>query len=286
LAERAVAIARRNPHGRSTEPLRAYGAALATRERFAEAEQVLREALGQDREHHGPEGLDTARSLAQLANDDSSPDAPANSDYHAGNGNGVTPAANGNGNGATPPIELNHFPRNKIARLPKETRDSIDQMLGQALPAPEILQRLGEVGKTLNRNNLWRWKKGPHQKWLKHQQRLEDSRAQLKFTLDAVRQNQSTQIHEATQQIVALRISELLTQFDLPALKQAFLEDRGALVRFASLLPKLSQGGLECERQRLELAERQAALDKRNHPKKIGISPEALRRAEQQLKLM
>jgi tetratricopeptide (TPR) repeat protein len=68
LAERAVAIARRNPHGRSTEPLRAYGAALATRERFAEAEPVLREALGQDREHYGPEGLATARSLAQLAN--------------------------------------------------------------------------------------------------------------------------------------------------------------------------------------------------------------------------
>jgi tetratricopeptide (TPR) repeat protein len=68
LGERAVAIARRNPHGRSTEPLRAYGAALAARERFAEAEQVLREALAQDREHHGPEGLATARSLAQLAN--------------------------------------------------------------------------------------------------------------------------------------------------------------------------------------------------------------------------
>ena len=68
LAERAVGIARRNPHGRSTEALRAYGAALATRERFAEAEQVLREALAQDRQHHGPEALATARSLAQLAN--------------------------------------------------------------------------------------------------------------------------------------------------------------------------------------------------------------------------
>jgi len=68
LAERAVGIARRNPHGRSTEPLRALGAALAARERFAEAEQVLNEALAQDREHHGPEGLATARSLAQLAN--------------------------------------------------------------------------------------------------------------------------------------------------------------------------------------------------------------------------
>jgi hypothetical protein len=68
MAERAVEMARRNPHGRSTEPLRALGAALAAAERFVEAEQMLNEALAQDRQHHGPEGLDTARSLAQLAN--------------------------------------------------------------------------------------------------------------------------------------------------------------------------------------------------------------------------
>jgi tetratricopeptide (TPR) repeat protein len=68
LAERAVDMARRNPHGRSTEPLRALGAALAAEERFAEARQMLNEALAQDREHHGPEGRDTARSLAQLGN--------------------------------------------------------------------------------------------------------------------------------------------------------------------------------------------------------------------------
>jgi tetratricopeptide (TPR) repeat protein len=67
-AERAVAIARRNPHGRSTEPLRALGAVLASEERFSKARRVLGEALAQDREHHGPDGLDTARSLAQLAN--------------------------------------------------------------------------------------------------------------------------------------------------------------------------------------------------------------------------
>jgi len=67
-AERAVAIARRNPHGRSTEPLRVLGAVLASEERFTKARRVLGEALAQDREHHGADGLDTARSLAQLAN--------------------------------------------------------------------------------------------------------------------------------------------------------------------------------------------------------------------------
>src|SRR6266852_4021265 len=67
-AGRAVAIARRNPHGRSAEPLRTLGAVLVAEERFEEAEPVLAEALAQDRRQHGVDGADTARSLAQLAN--------------------------------------------------------------------------------------------------------------------------------------------------------------------------------------------------------------------------
>jgi len=41
---------------------------LAAEERFAEAAEVLHEALAEDRQHHGSDGADTARSLAQLAN--------------------------------------------------------------------------------------------------------------------------------------------------------------------------------------------------------------------------
>src|SRR5438270_4902816 len=46
-ANRALAIARRNPHGRSAEPLRTLGAVLVAEERFEEAEPVLAEALAQ-----------------------------------------------------------------------------------------------------------------------------------------------------------------------------------------------------------------------------------------------
>jgi tetratricopeptide (TPR) repeat protein len=67
-ARQAVAIARANPHGRSAEPLRALGAVLAGENLNSEAETVLSEALTQDRRQHGADGLDTARSLSQLAN--------------------------------------------------------------------------------------------------------------------------------------------------------------------------------------------------------------------------
>ena len=66
-ARRAVAIARRNPHGRSAAPLRMLGAVLTGEVRYAEAARVLDEALAQDRRQHGDDGIDTARSLSQLA---------------------------------------------------------------------------------------------------------------------------------------------------------------------------------------------------------------------------
>lgn len=66
-ARRAVDMARRNPHGRSTEALRTLGAVLTAEERFDEAEPLLTEALAQDRKQHGADGVDTGRSLSQLA---------------------------------------------------------------------------------------------------------------------------------------------------------------------------------------------------------------------------
>jgi tetratricopeptide (TPR) repeat protein len=67
-AGRAVASARRDRLPVSAEPLRALGAAFAARERFEEARQTLDEALALDQRQHGPEAVETARSLSQLGN--------------------------------------------------------------------------------------------------------------------------------------------------------------------------------------------------------------------------
>ena len=192
------------------------------------------------------------------------------------------------GEGGSPIVELNPCPRNRIARLPKEVRDSLNRMLGQGLTYAQILKQLGEHAHGLNKSSLSRWKRGPYQAWLKHQQRLEESCAQLKFALEAVRHNQDNQIHQATQQITALRISELFSQLDLSALKEAVIKDPATLVRLAHLLPKLSQGGLQCERQRHELAHSKPAppAEKPRGPIKRGLSNKALRYVEQRLRLL
>jgi tetratricopeptide (TPR) repeat protein len=68
-AGRANVIALRHPTAASSEPLRTLGAVYGEEERFDEGERVLRAALARDRQARGgANSLDSARSLAQLAN--------------------------------------------------------------------------------------------------------------------------------------------------------------------------------------------------------------------------
>src|ERR1043166_31662 len=72
----------------------------------------------------------------------------------------------------------------KIARLPKAVRDSINQMLDEGLAYKEIIQRLGEHGKHLNKQNISRWKQGPYQEYLKDQDFREFPRQQMEFATE------------------------------------------------------------------------------------------------------
>jgi tetratricopeptide (TPR) repeat protein len=67
-AETAAEIASRDPDRRVTEALRTVAAAWVAKERFANSEHLLRQALTLDRNHDGPDGIDVARTLSQLGN--------------------------------------------------------------------------------------------------------------------------------------------------------------------------------------------------------------------------
>ena len=51
----------------------------------------------------------------------------------------------------------------KIARLPKETRDMINHMIDDGLPARVIIDELGETGRGLNAQNITNWVQGGYQ---------------------------------------------------------------------------------------------------------------------------
>src|SRR4051812_24841372 len=109
----------------------------------------------------------------------------------------------------------------KIARLPKAVRDTINQMICDGFTYLEIIHALGDVGKGMLENNLATWKAGGYQDWLKEQQRLDEMRVQQEFAIDLVRANDGTETHQAALQVAALRVLDVLSQFDSKNLKAA-----------------------------------------------------------------
>src|SRR5438067_460258 len=53
--------------------------------------------------------------------------------------------------------------RGKIAHLPEPVREQIHLLLDDNLTYADIITRLGDAGKTLNKDNLSRWRQNDHQ---------------------------------------------------------------------------------------------------------------------------
>lgn len=177
------------------------------------------------------------------------------------------------------------FPRNKIAKLPPEVREELNLMLRQRVPYDQLLARLGSRAEGINTSNLSRWKKTGYRVWLAEQERREDAQVQLELLFDLVQEKDNCKLHEATQQIAALRISQLLAAFDASSLTAAFQEHPQALVRLVQTLPSLSRAGMDCERVLAELSNRKVAQDPAKK-KRRGISKETMQYMTQALHLM
>src|SRR5690349_14405438 len=54
----------------------------------------------------------------------------------------------------------------KISHLPEAVREQINLMIDDGLTYAQIIERLGDAGKTLNKDNLSRWRLHQHQDWL------------------------------------------------------------------------------------------------------------------------
>jgi len=153
------------------------------------------------------------------------------------------------------PLKARPRTRNgKVARLPHHTRRFVNEQLRDGVPYADIIQELGQEGEDLNEDNLSSWKAGGYQDWLHEQECLTLMRAKQDFALDLISQNQLSKIHEATLQIAVTHICELLRDFHPATLKDAFAGDPVNFTRLLNVLSKLTQGGLKCERDRLEAA--------------------------------
>jgi hypothetical protein len=178
------------------------------------------------------------------------------------------------------------LPRNKVAKLALKVRVSINEMLRDRVPYEQILVRLGDVGKDLNKDNLSRWKKNEYRTWLGEEQRREASHAKIRFLLGLVQDKENAKILQASQQIGALQVADVIADLDVEELKRTFQSDPANYVRLLNALPRLSGGGLSCEKHRDEKAAARAESKKHGLNEEGGLRPETLRKIEEQIGLL
>jgi hypothetical protein len=182
----------------------------------------------------------------------------------------------------------------KIAKLPKDLRDRVCEMILDGLTYAEIVKALSEHGIAVSEDSVGTWKAGGYQDWLRGQERLDELRIRQEVRRDLVPENDGVKTHQAASEIAALNLCDVLEDLKPAVLKEALTTDPatycmllGSYTRLLSVLPKLSAAELECERRRDELSEKMAKDNKGDAPEKPrGLSEGTRRLIEKEMNLM
>ncbi|HWW02093.1 MAG TPA: hypothetical protein VNZ64_20500 [Candidatus Acidoferrum sp.] len=186
-----------------------------------------------------------------------------------------------------PIIKRSRQRRGKVARLPKEVRARIDQLLDDGFPFDEIPQQLGEQGRHLTADSIRRWKKGGYQDHLREQRLLDESRLRYQLTLDLAREDQGIQAFQAAHKLAAALICEAVAELGADSLREAIKANPLNLLRMLNSLARLTTGGLKCERHLADQAQLQLNLNSQPPPQaKRGITPESIKEMTEKLNLM
>jgi hypothetical protein len=173
----------------------------------------------------------------------------------------------------------------KIAQLPRALRDQVCVGLLNGEKYQDIIDKLGDHGKGLNKVNLHAWYTGGYQDWLKEQQLLEECRTRHELTLQFARENRGIEGIQAAHNVTVELLCRAVAEYGPEALKEAFQKNPLNVLRAFTALSRLSAGGLKFHKHQSE--EERAARQAQNQTDgKKGISPEVLKQMIQQLNLM
>jgi hypothetical protein len=105
--------------------------------------------------------------------------------------------------------------RGKVSRLPKETRDQINQWLLDGLPYSDIIQRLDQLGHHFTTDNISQWKKRGYQDWLMEQNFISAIRPRQENVGELSENFDATQVVHAALQVGTLQIFDALRELTM-----------------------------------------------------------------------
>ena len=177
--------------------------------------------------------------------------------------------------------------RGGIARLSKELRQAVNEMLDDGYTYSAVIAGLGEDGKALNVDIVRRWKQGGYRDYLRDQKLAEQCRRRLTDVSSLLADRGHVSGFQATQQIASNQIMAVLAESGVDFLREALNANPMNYFRMLNAFTRISTGGLKCERHQLEQKKMEAETSQAKTPReKPGISDEAVAEMKAKLALL
>ena len=144
----------------------------------------------------------------------------------------------------------------KIARLPKATRDMLNLMLDDSLPYHVILDELGEAAQGLTASGLAQWVKAGYADYLKERQTIEDVKTQSEFAADLLRELGNVDpsvIHRACLVVANLQLFRAIWESGDQALEDMLRANPGSYLDLLNSLCNMVQPTIDLENHRRAL---------------------------------
>jgi len=138
----------------------------------------------------------------------------------------------------------------RIARLPKATRDMINLMLDDGLPYHVIIDELGENGQGLNPQGLAQWVQSGYEDYLKNCQTIEQAKSKAEFAADLLRELGEVDlraIHRASLVVASLQMFHAIMEYGDDALRDALKDNPCNYFKVLNSLCNLTNAQLKCE---------------------------------------
>ena len=179
-------------------------------------------------------------------------------------------------------------PTGKIAELPKELRDGVNELLRDGATYPRVQAWLNERQQEISLGSVETWSKGGHRQWLKERERLEEMTFRNECALDFAKKHGEDKTHEMGLRLAVSQIYDVLSDFDIETLKQMLNEQPERYTALLSVLMRLSKGFLDIERFKANVAEQKRKIEAELGAAKSGggLTAEGISAIREALNLM
>jgi hypothetical protein len=172
--------------------------------------------------------------------------------------------------------------RGRIARLPKDVRDVVNKKLQDGVVYREIAEWLVSQGHAdMAEHHVQVWYQGGYADWLKEQKRNDEILTKREFAMDFLKLNEGGTFQEASLQLAASQLYDMLREFNPEVLKTLMHEKPEVYVRMVNALSRMSRGALNLEALKDRVRDRLGQIAKNG-----AFTEETIRRMEEALNLL